>query len=185
MNTEASLVRNLKDPKTREKAFLTLIDQYQERIYWYIRKLVITHENADDVLQNTFFRIFRNIGSFQGRSSLATWMFRIAHNESLRVLEKQNKARMTSLDEISPSYLKDLSQDAYFDGEKTKLRLHQIIETNLSNKQRIVFNMKYFDDLSFKQMAEILHVNENTLKSAYYSAVKVIEKEIEREAITF
>jgi RNA polymerase sigma factor (sigma-70 family) len=185
LSTEANLVKNLKNPKTREKAFLVLLDLYQERIYWYIRKIVITHENADDVLQNTFLRVFKSLRSFEGRSSLATWMFRIAHNESLRLLEKQNKTRLASLEEINPSFLKDLTQDSYFDGEKTKVRLHQIIESNLSNKQRMVFNMKYFDDLSFKKIAEILDVNENTLKSSYYNAVRIIEEKIKREELTF
>lgn len=178
MRTEAPFIQRLKNPKTREAAYHTLLDQYQERLYWYIRKIVITHEDADDVLQNTFLRIFKNIGSFRGKSSLATWMFRIAHNESLRVLEKKNKMRLISLDDMNPSYLEDLGNDPFFDGNKTKLKLHQIIENKLTNKQRIVFNMKYFDNLSFKQIAEILDVNENTLKSSYYNAVKIIEEDV-------
>ncbi|MBT8222152.1 MAG: RNA polymerase sigma factor [Eudoraea sp.] len=185
MNRETNLIQQLKDPQTREKAFLTLLDHYQERLYWYIRKIVITHENADDVLQNTFMRIFKNIASFEGRSSLGTWMFRIAHNESLRLLKKENKNRLASLDEINPSYLKDLTQDPYFDGNETKLKLHQIIEQQLTSKQRTVFNMKYFDNLSFRQIAEILEVNENTLKSSYYNAVKIIEEEVKDEQTTF
>ena len=177
LSTETKFIRQLKNPKTCEKAFHKLLDQYQTRLYWYIRKLVITHENADDVLQNTFLRIYNNIGTFKGRSSLVTWMFRIAHNESLRLLEKNNKMRWISFDDIKPSYIEDLSLDTFFDGEKTKLRLHHIIESKLTNKQRTVFNMKYFDDLSFKQIAEILDVNENTLKSSYYNAVKIIEED--------
>lgn len=178
MTTEHNLIQHLKDPKTREKAFHKLLDHYQVRLYWYIRKIVITHENADDVLQNTFLRIFKNIDSFKGKSSLATWMFRIAHNESLRLMEKNNKIRLLSFDEIKPSYMEDLALDPFFDGEKTKVRLHHIIESKLTNKQRIIFNMKYFDELSFKQIAEILNVNENTLKSSYYNAVKIIEEDV-------
>ena len=185
MNSEANFITKLQDPKTREKAFHLLLDHYQERLYWYIRKIVITHENADDVLQNTFIRIFKNIASFEGRSSLSTWMFRIAHNESLRLLEKLNKTHLASLDEVHPSYLKDLTQDPYFDGDATKLKLHQIIEKQLSPKQRTVFNMKYFDDLSFREIAEILDSNENTLKSSYYNAVKIIEEEVKDELTTF
>lgn len=185
LQTEAKLIKKLREPQTREKAFLSLLNQYQERLYWYIRKIVITHENADDVLQNTFMRIYKNISTFEGRSSLSTWMFRIAHNESLRLLAKVNKTHLASLDEIHPSYLKDLTEDPYFDGNETKLMLHKIIEKHLSSKQRMVFNMKYFDDLSFKQIAEILDVNENTLKSSYYNAVKIIEEEVKDELTTF
>ena len=185
MKSEAIFITKLKDPKTREQAFHRLLDRYQERLYWYIRKIVITHENADDVLQNTFIRIFKNIVSFEGRSSLSTWMFRIAHNESLRLLEKVNKNHLASLDQVHPAYLKDLTQDPYFDGDATKLKLHQIIEKQLSAKQRTVFNMKYFDDLSFKEIAELLDINENTLKSSYYNAVKIIEAEVKDELYTF
>ena len=175
---EANFIQQLTDPKTKEKAFLKLLDTYQERLYWYIRKIVITHENADDALQNTFVRIYRNIASFKGNSSLSTWLFRIAHNEAIRLLEKQNKMHLASLEDVQPQYLEDLTQDNYFDGDEVKLKLHQIIESKLTNKQRMVFNMKYFDDLSFRQMSEILGMNENTLKSSYYSATKIIEGEI-------
>lgn len=185
MNSDANFIIELKDPKTREKAFHTLLDQYQERLYWYIRKIVITHENADDALQNTFMRIFKSIASFEGRSSLSTWMFRIAHNEALRLLKKLNKTHLASLDEVHPGYLQDLTQDPYFDGDATKLKLHQIIEKQLNPKQRTVFNMKYFDDLSFKEIAELLDSNENTLKSSYYNAVKIIEEEVKDELTTF
>lgn len=178
MKSEFQLIENLKNPKTKERAFSELLNMYHERLYWYIRKIVITHDNADDVLQNTFIRVYKNIHSFKGNSALLTWIYRIAHNEALRLLEKQNKNRLASLDDVSPNYLKDLTQDIYFDGEETKLKLHEIIKTKFTNKQRLVFNMKYFDDLSFKEISEILETNENTLKSAYYSAVKIVEEEI-------
>lgn len=178
MIAEDNFIQQLTHPKTKEKAFLKLLDTYQERLYWYIRKIVITHENADDALQNTFVRIYKNIDSFKGNSSLSTWLFRIAHNEAIRLLGKQNKMHLASLEDVQPQYLKDLTQDNYFDGDEVKLKLHKIIETKLTNKQRMVFNMKYFDDLSFRQMSEILGLNENTLKSSYYSAKKIIEEEI-------
>ena len=178
MDIDAKLIENLTNPKAKERAFSELLDKYQERLYWYIRKLVITHDNANDALQNTFIRIFKNINTFQGKSSLLTWMYRIAHNEAIRLLEKQNKTALTSLDDIKPSYMEDLVQDSYFNGDEVNLKLHHIIEAKFTNKQRTVFNMKYFDDLSFKQISEILQVNENTLKSSYYSAVKIIEEEI-------
>ena len=178
MIAEANFIQQFTHPKTKEKAFLKLLDTYQERLYWYIRKIVITHENADDALQNTFIRIYRNIDSFKGNSSFSTWMFRIAHNEAIRLLQKQKKMHLASLEDIQPQYLEDLTQDNYFDGDEVKLKLHRIIESKLTNKQRMVFNMKYFDDLSFREMSEILEMNENTLKSSYYSATKIIEEEI-------
>jgi len=178
LNKEVQLLEDLKRPETKESAFSMLLDTYQEQLYWYIRKIVITHDNANDVLQNTFIRIYKSIQNFKGQSKLSTWMYRIAHNEALRLLEKQNKTSWASLDDINPSYLEDLTQDSYFDGKETQLKLHQIIETKFTNKQRLVFNMKYFDDLSFKEISEILGTNENTLKSSYYSAVKIIEEEI-------
>lgn len=178
MDISTELIERFTNPKTKERAFSKLLDTYQERLYWYIRKIVLTHEDADDALQNTFVRIYRNIATFKGQSSLATWIFRIAHNEALRQLEKKNRMHLASLDDVKTSYLEDLTQDPFFDGDETKLRLHHIVESKLTNKQRTVFNMKYFDDLSFREIAEILDVNENTLKSAYYSATKIIEEQI-------
>lgn len=170
-------VNELLNPKTREKSYLKLLDTYQERLYWYIRKIVLTHENADDVLQNTFIRVYKNIENFKHNSSLSTWIFRIAHNESLRFLEKHNKYDISSLDEIQKDYLTVLKEDPYFEGDDIQTKLHQSI-AELTFKQRQVFNMKYFDDLSFKEISDILDINENTLKSAYYAAVKHIEQKV-------
>jgi len=150
---------------------------YQERLYWHIRKLVITHDNANDVLQNTFIRVHKGIQNFQGKSALHTWMFRIAYNESIRFLKKNKKLMAYSLEDVNTKYLNTLSQDPYFDGEELKLKLHTII-SDLNDKQRKVFQMKYFDELSFREISEVLQISENTLKSSYYSAVKVIEEKI-------
>lgn len=176
MNAESNLIARLKRPKTREKAFLELLDTYQERLYWHIRKLVVTHENADDVLQNTFIRIYKGIQKFNGQSALHTWMYRIAYNESIRFLNK-NRIDTNPLDETHDKYLEDLTQDLYFDGDAVALKLHKII-SELTAKQQRVFQMKYFDDLSFREISKILGVGESTLKSSYYSAVKIIEEKI-------
>lgn len=170
------LVKDLKDNKLKDKAFARLLDMYQENLYWHIRKIVITHDNANDVLQNTFIRVYRNIHSFEGKSSLKTWMFRIAYNESIRYIEK-NKSLTNATSDIDDTYLGNLKQDVQFDGNEIQLKLHAIL-SKLTEKQRIIFNMKYFDDLSFRQIAEILDISENTLKSSYYSAVKIIEEKI-------
>jgi len=174
LKNEVDLISRLKNPKHKEEAFRELLDLYQERLYWHIRKIVLTHENADDVLQNTFVRIFKGIHAFREQSSLLTWMYRIAYNESLRFLEK-NKSNDSTRSLEQSGYLDALTADAYFDGDEIRQELHLIL-SELSEKQRRVFQMKYFDDLSFREISEILAIGENTLKSSYYSAVKIIEQ---------
>lgn len=173
---ETRLLNDLLNPALKEKSFSTLLDYYQEGMYWHIRKIVITHDNANDVLQNTFIRIYKNIDSFLGKSSLKTWIYRIAYNESIRFLEK-NKIIGNPITDSDQKYMNTLTQDVHFDGNEIQLKLNTII-SQLSEKQRLVFQMKYFDDLSFKQISGVLDVSENTLKSAYYSAVKIIEEKI-------
>lgn len=177
MINESNLIKDLKNPTLKNKAFKTLLDLYQERLYWHIRKIVLTHENANDVLQNTFIRVFRSIKIFKEKSSLLTWMYRIAYNESIRFLEKSNKMRSVSIDDIPSKNSEMVSEDIYFDGDAIQLKLHKVI-AQLTDKQRLVFQMKYFDDLSFKQIAEISEISESTLKSSYYTAVKKIEEKM-------
>ncbi|MGB5420023.1 RNA polymerase sigma factor [Algibacter sp.] len=177
MNQEVDLIKNLKNPKLKNKAFQDLLDMYQERLYWHIRKIVITHDNANDVLQETFIRIFNGINNFKEKSSLHTWMYRIAYNESIRFLEKNKIKTLVSIDQENNSYLKNLKQDPFFNGDELQLKLNEII-SKLSSKQQRVFQMKYFDDLSFHDISDILNISENTLKSSYYSAVKTIEDKI-------
>ena len=177
MHNEATLVKKLQSRKDKDRAFSELLDVYQERMYWHIRKIVLTHEDANDVLQNTFLRVYRNIEKFEGKSSLLTWIYRIAYNESLRFLEKEKKRRHSSMEEVSSGQLGKLKESEYFDGDELHRRLLQIVEA-LTEKQRRVFQMKYFDDLSFREISEILDVSENTLKSSYYAAVKTIEEKI-------
>ncbi|WP_159950672.1 RNA polymerase sigma factor [Polaribacter septentrionalilitoris] len=177
MSKDAELVKKLKDPTLKDKAFSELLDVYQERLYWHIRKLVTTHENADDVLQNTFVRVYKSIHKFEEKSTLHTWMYRIAYNESMRLLEKNNKKSFDDIDEISSSHLEVLFEDEYFDGNEIQRKLQQIID-GLKEKQKRVFQMKYFDDLSFRQISEILSISESTLKSTYYTVVKIIEEKI-------
>jgi RNA polymerase sigma-70 factor (ECF subfamily) len=177
LSKEAELLKKLQNPALIERAFSELLDTYQERLYWHIRKIVATHENADDVLQNTFIRVYRNIQKFEGKSSLHTWMYRIAYNESIRFLEKNNKMSYDTIEGVSESYLEVLFEDEYFDGEEIQRKLHKIIE-GFTDKQKRVFQMKYFDELSFRQISEVLEVSENTLKSTYYTTVKIIEEKI-------
>jgi RNA polymerase sigma factor (sigma-70 family) len=177
LSKDAELVKKLKDSKLKDSAFSELLDIYQERLYWHIRKIVVTHENADDVLQNTFIRIYKSIQNFQEKSSLHTWMYRIAYNESIRFLDKNKKKDYDNIDDISESNLEVLFEDEYFDGDEIQKKLTKIIN-KFSVKQKRVFQMKYFDDLSFRKISEILEVSESTLKSTYYAAVKIIEEKI-------
>lgn len=177
MNQEVELIKNLKNPKLKNEAFKDLLDLYQERLYWHIRKIVITHDNANDVLQETFIRIFNGINKFEEKSSLHTWMYRIAYNESIRFLEKNKIKTSISIEQDNNAYLKNLTQDIFFNGNELQLKLNEII-SQLSTKQQRVFQMKYFDDLSFHEISDILNISENTLKSSYYSTVKTIEEKI-------
>lgn len=177
MSKDAALVKKLQNPALKDTAFSELLDVYQERLYWHIRKIVQTHENADDVLQNTFIRIYKSIANFQQKSALHTWMYRIAYNESIRFLEKNNKKKYDNIDEVSSSNLEVLFEDEYFDGDEIQKKLNTII-AGFTEKQKRVFQMKYFDDLSFRQISEILEISESTLKSTYYTCVKIIEQKI-------
>ena len=177
MFKDAELLKKLKDSSLKDIAFSELLDAYQERLYWHIRKIVITNENADDVLQNTFVRVYKSIQNFQENSSLHTWIYRIAYNESLRFLEKNRKKKYVSIDEISDSFTEVLFEDEYFNGDQIQKKLAKIVN-EFTVKQQRVFQMKYFDDLSFREISEILEVPESTLKSTYYTAVKIIEKKI-------
>ena len=177
MSKDAELVKKLKDATLKDIAFSELLSVYQERLYWHIRKIVTTHENADDVLQNTFIRIYKSIHNFQEKSSLHTWMYRIAYNESIRFLEKNNRKSYENIDDVSSTHLEVLFEDEYFDGDEIQKKLNTIID-GFTEKQKRVFQMKYFDDLSFRQIAEVLKLSESTLKSTYYTAVKIIEEKI-------
>jgi RNA polymerase sigma factor (sigma-70 family) len=177
LEKEAALIKKLKDTTLKDIAFSELLDGYQERLYWHIRKIVITHENAGDVLQNTFIRVYKSIANFQEKSSLHTWMYRIAYNESLRFLEKNNKKVHENIDKVSSTHLAVLFEDVYFDGDEIQIKLNTII-ASFTEKQKRIFHMKYFDDLSFREISEVLKISESTLKSAYYTAVKIIEEKI-------
>jgi len=177
LKNEVRFINDLIDHKKKDKAFKKLLDLYQERLYWHIRKLVVTHENADDVLQNTFLKVYKNLSNFKQESSLHTWMYRIAYNESMRFLEQNKRNNYTSLDDIGKKYLNSLEEDVYFDGNEIQLKLQQIL-SKLSENQRKIFHLKYYDNLKFREIEDVLGINEGTLKSSYYNTVKYIEKNI-------
>ncbi|MFI2742857.1 RNA polymerase sigma factor [Zhouia sp. PK063] len=174
---EHQLIQQLKNEKTRNNAFKELINLYQERLYWHIRRMVLSHDDTDDVLQNTFIKIYKNIHNFKEESALFSWMYRIATNEAITFLNKKAKLKGFSSDEMQEVMITNLQADEYFDGDEIQLKLQQAI-SKLPEKQRLVFNMKYFDDLKYEEISEILSTSIGALKASYHHAVKKIEEYI-------
>lgn len=177
MINEAEFIEQLTSKRYRDRAFSKLLDLYQERLYWHIRKIVVTHDNANDVLQNTFLRVYKSLPNFKQQSSLHTWMYKIAYNESIRFLESQKKRTHSAIDEVSERYLGSLVDDVFFDGDEAQLKLQKIL-SELPEKQRQVFHMKYYDNLKFREISDVLEIKEGTIKTHYYGAVKYIEEHI-------
>jgi RNA polymerase sigma-70 factor (ECF subfamily) len=171
---ETEFISRLQDPAFKESAFKELLQLYKERLYWHIRKIVISHDDADDVLQNTFIKVYRSIDKFKGESKLYSWLYRIATNESITLINKNAKRLQISNEEHQTNAINNLTADVYFEGNEIQIKLQRAIAT-LPQKQQLVFNMKYFDDLKYKEIAEILETSEGALKASYHIAVKKIE----------
>lgn len=159
----------------QERGFKLLLQKYQERLYWHIRKLVIDHEDANDVTQNCLIKVFRGIQRFQGNSSLYTWLYRIATNESITFLKKKKKIGTDSLDSDALMLAEQLKADIYFDGNAIQMALQKALQT-LPEKQRLVFQLRYFEEMSYQQMAEVVGTSVGGLKASYHHAVKKVEK---------
>ena len=164
-----------RDEKSRNTALGYLIEKYQQRLYWHIRKIVIDHDDSDDVLQNTFIKIWKGLDGFKAESQLYTWIYRIATNEALTALRQKQKRNTSSIHPIEYELSKNLESDQYFTGDEIQLKLQQAILT-LPEKQRIVFNMRYYDETPYEQMAEILETSVGALKASYHIAAKKIEE---------
>jgi len=175
--TEQELIKSLKNPKTLNSAFKELLSVYKERLYWHIRKIVINHDDTDDVLQNTFIKVYRNIDKFKEDSKLYSWMYRIATNESITFINQRAKKNNNATQEVQQVLLNNLTSDEYFDGDEAQIKLQKAIAT-LPQKQQLVFNMKYFDAIKYKEMSEILETSEGALKASYHIASKKIEEYI-------
>lgn len=174
MIDDKTLVAQLKNTSSKEQAFRTLVSQYKERLYWHIRKIVRSHDDTDDVLQNTFIKVFKNIQNFKEESKLFSWMYRIATNEAITFLNKKAKKQHVSLEEIQEESASNLESDLYFTGDEIQLLLQQAV-AKLPQKQQLVFNMKYFDGLKYTEISEILETSVGALKASYHHAVKKIE----------
>ena len=174
MIEERTLIDDLKQVETQEKAFEVLVNTYKERLYWHIRRIVLNHDDADDVLQNTFIKVYKNIANFKGDSKLYSWMYRIATNESLSFLKSKSKKMGISSIALQETLLNNLESDVYFEGDEIQLKLQKAIAT-LPEKQKLVFNMKYFDEMNYEEISEILETSVGALKASYHLASKKIE----------
>ena len=172
--SDKEMIDILQDPHTRREGFAVLVRQYSEPLYWKVRRIVLNHEDANDVLQNAFLKIWNNLDTFQGKSALSTWLYRIAINEALDFVRRQknvNSATVSTEDE--PGVAARLMGDDYFDGDEAQARLQEAV-ARLPEVQRTVFTLKYFDELKYSEISKILDTSEGALKASYHLAVKKI-----------
>lgn len=175
MEDEKVFIAELLNPKTQNQAFQSLVREYQKPLYNHIRNIVLNHDDADDVLQNTFIKVFQNLKNFKGESKLFSWMYRIATNEAITFLHQRAKKNNTTSEELQSKIVDNLKADSYFDGNEIQLKLQKAIAT-LPEKQQLVFKMKYFEELKYEDMSEILGTSVGALKASYHHAVKKIEE---------
>lgn len=180
MRDETVLIEQLINVQTREKAFRELISLYKERLYWHVRKIVTSHDDTDDVLQNTFIKVYKNIGKFNQESKLFSWMYRIATNEAITFINKRAKEKKVDIAEVQEYLVNTLENDVYFTGEEIQEILQKAIAT-LPQKQQLVFNMKYFDNIKYTEISEILGTSVGALKASYFHAVKKVENYIKNK----
>ncbi|MBK7524126.1 MAG: RNA polymerase sigma factor [Saprospiraceae bacterium] len=169
---DENILEFIRNPEKKEYGYRLLVKKYQERLYYHIRNLVKTHENTDDVLQNTFVKIFKNIDSFENKSSLFTWIYRIATNECINYLQKENKYNIRHISNGKTQY--DKAENAGMDAEKIISNVEKAIET-LPDKQKLVFHLRYYDEMPYEQIAEITNTSVGSLKASYHHAVKKME----------
>lgn len=173
---DAVILEKFADPEQRDEAFTLLLRKYQQRIYWHIRRLVIDHDDADDLVQDVFIKVWRNLENFREDSQLYTWIYRIATNECMTFLNKKKQKQHVSLDDESSAYLAEgLKDSSYFDGNQAQRKLQEAVLT-LPDKQRLVFNMKYFEEMKYDEISAILGTTVGGLKASYHIAVKKIEQ---------
>jgi RNA polymerase sigma-70 factor (ECF subfamily) len=175
MTEDRLLVERLSNPKTQRRAFEAVVNQYSEQLYWQIRRFVLSHEDANDVLQNTFIKAWQGIASFHGDSKLLTWLSRIAINESLDFLRRQKNIVTLSADDTESGVANMLMADDYFDGDETEAQLQEAIAT-LPEVQRTVFLLRYYDDMKYSDISSMLGTSEGALKASYHIAVKKISE---------
>ncbi|MFV7236712.1 MULTISPECIES: RNA polymerase sigma factor [Flavobacterium] len=174
MQEEKEFIQKLLNPKTQNDAFQQLLQDYQRPLYNHIRNIVLSHDDADDILQNTFIKVFQHLKNFKGDSKLFSWMYRIATNEALTFLNQKAKINGISSETLQNKAIDNLKADVFFDGNEIQIKLQKAIAV-LPEKQQLVFKMKYFEELKYEEISEILGTSVGALKASYHHAVKKIE----------
>ena len=176
---DSELLAKFHDPVTKESGFTDIIKKYQEKLYWHIRRIVISHDDANDVLQNVFIRVWKGLENFREDAQLYTWLYKIATNECLTFLDKQKRKSSVSFDTVEAELSNKVKADDHFDANKLEWKLQLAIQ-QLPEKQKIVFNLRYYDEMPYGEMSKVLETSEGALKASYHHAVKKIEEFILR-----
>lgn len=172
---ETLIIAQLQDPNSCRCAFSRVIEHYSQPLYWQIRRMVLNHDDADDLLQNTFLKAWNNIENFRGEAKISTWLYKIAINEAITFLNKEKARATVSIDDDKASIVESLQADPWFDGDQLQIQLQQAI-SQLPQKQRLVFNMRYFDQMKYEQMSQILGTSVGALKASFHHALRKIEQ---------
>ena len=172
---EEDILELLRNPETQREGFAQVVEEYSERMYWQIRKMVYSHEDANDILQDVFIKAWLNIDKFRGDAKLSTWLYKIAINESITFINRSKAKLNLSIDDSDSFLINQLEGDEYFDGDSAQLLLQKAV-ASLPEKQRLVFQMKYFDELKYDEISEMLGTSVGGLKASYHHAVKKVEK---------
>ena len=175
---EREVLELLQDESTLRKGFEMIVAQYSEQLYWQIRRMVLSHEDANDLLQNTFVKAWTNIGYFRAEAKLSTWLYRIALNECITFLNRQRAVSTVGIDDPEADIVQKLESDPYFSGDRAQMLLQKAL-LSLPEKQRMVFNLKYYQEMKYEEMSEIFGTSVGALKASYHHAVKKIEKFLE------
>jgi RNA polymerase sigma-70 factor (ECF subfamily) len=174
MLTDSELLVQFKDATTKEQAFTTIVKKYQEKIYWHIRRMVVDHDDANDVVQNAFVKAWRGLENFREDAQLYTWLYRIATNESLTFIEQKKKKSTISLSDVEEGLSNEVKASENFDGKKLEWKLQLAIQ-QLPDKQRVVFNLRYYDEMPYEEMSQVLETSVGALKASYHHAAKKVE----------
>lgn len=172
---DQELLSRIKDPESRNFGYNLLIKKYQQRIYWHIRKMVVDHDDADDLVQETFIKVYRNLESFRADSQLFTWIYRIATNECLNFLKKKKRRFFLPIGDVEHELMQKIDESPHIEGDEIQKKLQKVL-LKLPEKQRLVFNMKYFDEMKYEEIADITGTTVGSLKASYHHAVKKIEE---------
>lgn len=172
--TDTELLVQFREPALKERAYTGIVKKYQEKLYWHVRRMVVDHDDANDVLQNVLIRVWNGLNNFREDSQLYTWLYRIATNECLTFIEQQKKRTAVSLNEVESGLSNRIRADKHFDAQKAEWKLQLAIQ-QLPEKQRVVFNLRYYDEMPYEEMSRVLDTSEGALKASYHHAVKKVE----------